>query len=488
LAITAANAAGGGTVYFPAGVYLIAGALTIPNGGQVPVPAQNPLRFTGALQDGSSSSGLAKAPTGGAILNLTETTNTVAKIDTRGAGFLEIDHLTLEDTGGDAVPFVQTTNTVVQIHNNSFVGSKSTTLANQDAIVLGSTTTTIDGSATAAFQGYGTVIRDNWFNHIRRAVYGLTFANGVQVVDNTVWQASGSNLASGAAIEFDGTGEAPGTDTGNYIAGNLIEAVGYIYGIKLTYSESDTVTGNNIYDGGTGFLNSIDFASSAIHNTAICGYGSGKVCAVDNAGNNTILDGSGNAPTTMPGAWNFLSTLKITNPLGAVTGVNLVDGADSTAWVNYLTGGATPSMEWLMTPTGGSLEQALLYARNSATSKEFIVGNAGDTNVSFHSADGDLRVYAGGASGVTWIGNSGGQPTYFSSALMHVGTKAAFTGQIVQTPVAFASAPACNSGNEGSLQAITDATVNTWGSTIAGSGSYHVLGYCDGTNWTVMAK
>jgi len=489
-AIAAANAAGGGVIYFPAGTYLIAGALVIPNGGQSPVPAQNPLRFTGALQDGSSSSGLAKAPAGGAILNLTETTNTVAKIDTRGAGFLEIDHLTLEDTGGDAVPFVQTTNTILSIHNNSIVGSKNTVLCDQDAIILGSSTTTIDGSATAAFQGYGTVIRDNWFNHIRRAVYGLAFANGVQVVDNTVWAQSGSNLAAGAAIEFDGTAEAPGTDTGNYISGNLIEAVGYVYGIKLTHSEGDTITGNSVFDGGAGFLNSIDFVSSAVFNTAICGYGSAKVCAVDNAGSNTVFDGSGNGPTNIGGLWNFTygAGLKITNSAGPVYGVNLVNGVDATSWQDYATGGSAPSLAWRVTPSGGSLETDLLLTRNSATAKALSVGNAGDSYDVVSSADGDLRVLAGGVSGVTWIGGATSQPTYFSSALMHVGTKAAFTGQIVQSPVAYASAPTCNSGNEGSVQAITDSTLNTWGSTIAGGGADHVLGYCDGTNWTVAAK
>ncbi|HEX3941376.1 MAG TPA: hypothetical protein VHX11_07840 [Acidobacteriaceae bacterium] len=56
------------------------------------------------------------------------------------------------------------------------------------------------------------------------------------------------------------------------------------------------------------------------------------------------------------------------------------------------------------------------------------------------------------------------------------------------TAAAFANLPACASGLEGSTRAITDSTTNTWGDTITGSGSDHVLGYCDGTNWTVAAK
>ena len=52
----------------------------------------------------------------------------------------------------------------------------------------------------------------------------------------------------------------------------------------------------------------------------------------------------------------------------------------------------------------------------------------------------------------------------------------------------YSSLPACGSDTEGSTGAVTDSTTNTWGATITGGGSYHVLAYCDGTNWTVAAK
>ena len=52
----------------------------------------------------------------------------------------------------------------------------------------------------------------------------------------------------------------------------------------------------------------------------------------------------------------------------------------------------------------------------------------------------------------------------------------------------FSSLATCASGIEGSLQAVTDSTTNAWGATITGSGANHVLAYCDGTNWTVVAK
>jgi hypothetical protein len=55
-------------------------------------------------------------------------------------------------------------------------------------------------------------------------------------------------------------------------------------------------------------------------------------------------------------------------------------------------------------------------------------------------------------------------------------------------PVTFASLPACSSSTEGSRGAVSDSTTNTWGATVTGGGSIHILAYCDGTNWTVAAK
>lgn len=41
---------------------------------------------------------------------------------------------------------------------------------------------------------------------------------------------------------------------------------------------------------------------------------------------------------------------------------------------------------------------------------------------------------------------------------------------------------------EGMMLGITDSTTDTWGSTITGGGSLHVLAYYNGTNWTVFGK
>lgn len=51
--------------------------------------------------------------------------------------------------------------------------------------------------------------------------------------------------------------------------------------------------------------------------------------------------------------------------------------------------------------------------------------------------------------------------------------------------ITFASLP---TPKRGMLRTITDSTTNTWGATITGTGANIVLGYYNGTNWTVAAK
>jgi len=62
------------------------------------------------------------------------------------------------------------------------------------------------------------------------------------------------------------------------------------------------------------------------------------------------------------------------------------------------------------------------------------------------------------------------------------------TGSLRIDPTAFGNLPTCASGTQGMLKPVSDSTTNTWGASITGGGSDHVLAFCDGTNWTVAAK
>lgn len=52
-------------------------------------------------------------------------------------------------------------------------------------------------------------------------------------------------------------------------------------------------------------------------------------------------------------------------------------------------------------------------------------------------------------------------------------------------PTAVSSLPTCNHSIEGVLTAVNDASVAGYNLPLTGGGTYHVLGYCNGTQWTV---
>lgn len=297
LAALTAAAVKGGTIFTPAGVCKIAGQITIPNSGGGD-PTQKPVRLVGigAHFTGDMVAPPAPAALGGSVWDLTYNGTTVGgKLLTVGNGTLEISGMTFTDSSGGSLPFLYTTATTLLVHHSSFFGSKQGTACNQDAIVLGGTTTTAGtGNVNDAFRGYGTVIADNYFDYIRRAVYARVYADGVVVRGNTVWRNSGSNLPGGAAIEFDGTG---GYATGNVIVENLIEQDGYPYGLKFSGGANyNYVAGNTLWDPTSTNSAAMYFSSIACNNVVLFGFAQGYNATVEDhctSAPNTIIGGLG---------------------------------------------------------------------------------------------------------------------------------------------------------------------------------------------------
>ncbi|MFZ3343381.1 MAG: hypothetical protein WA213_21060 [Terriglobales bacterium] len=121
---------------------------------------------------------------------------------------------------------------------------------------------------------------------------------------------------------------------------------------------------------------------------------------------------------------------------------------------------------------------ALAASPSQCANGEFGTGVAasGNANCNSNLDDGHTT-----ANTLTYAGSGGMAAAGFK-------TTGGGTGVVGMTPGLFASLTACSSGNEGSIAPVTDSTTNTWGATVTGSGSDHVLAYCDGTNWTVAAK
>jgi hypothetical protein len=86
----------------------------------------------------------------------------------------------------------------------------------------------------------------------------------------------------------------------------------------------------------------------------------------------------------------------------------------------------------------------------------------------------------------TGIAATTAAPTVNNTGTLAVGGTASFGAGVRSNAVTFANA--ITSPVEGTIQSFTDSTTATWGATITGSGANHVLGYYNGTNWTVFGK
>lgn len=301
-ALAAAYSANGGTIYFPQGRYRINSLSTLQNDGQA-TPHQPGIRITGAAPGITYP----YSPTSGTILDLRASSG-VAKIDTRGRGFLKIDHVTLTDSTGSSVPFIQTTNTTLHIENVQFEGLESagTNGINSviDAIILGGTTGTSDGSATAIFQGYGTIIRDCNFRNIRRVAYIRAGCNSILFEGNAISNSCGSNLTNGAAIEIDGTGS---DARGNVIIGNVIQMDNYVYGVKITKGQNNIIAYNSFWDPGSNVLGYLLCDLYTDGNTLVDGYN--NPCANVGFSYFSEVSGVSGKNSRMTGAYGETSTL-----------------------------------------------------------------------------------------------------------------------------------------------------------------------------------
>jgi len=244
-AISQLDTAGGGTLILPVGRSLVLGAAQIPYTG-TNQPTQNTFRITsvGALIGYQTQKGVTYSP--GAVLDMHfsgDGGTHVAKIDTRGIGFLEIDHVTLQDYGTDDFLFMQTTNTTVKLHDGQTIGNPTCWqgTCNQNFLGFGSPTSTVLGtnSATAGFQGYGSSVRDWNAEHLAEVFQFYGSANEIQISNIIGGQSDGSFSATRGFYTFYGV--SLGT-YGNTISGGNCEITGYVYCFVL---KSSNGTNNN---------------------------------------------------------------------------------------------------------------------------------------------------------------------------------------------------------------------------------------------------
>jgi hypothetical protein len=191
IAAAMSTSTAGGAVYIP-GHCLALGALNFPytsQGGFQPI--QNPVRITGNVSTVNTywtSNYTQNIPAGSSVLDLRYAGGDgfhVAKIDTRGGGTMEIDHLVIESGGTDSYPIMQTTNTTVFIHDIAVIGNSAATGTNatQNFLQMGGYGNLGIDDSNAGFQGYGSSLRDDFFTNIHHII---TYGNDVNetVADN----------------------------------------------------------------------------------------------------------------------------------------------------------------------------------------------------------------------------------------------------------------------------------------------------------------
>lgn len=339
--LTKAYNAGGGMIMI-VGTCLIDGQVILPN-NNASIPSQPFIRIEGI---GSTSGYVSGATTPGApsALDFRYDNNNgvatgIADIDTRGEGILEIDHLLLEDLAGasDATPFIQTTNTTLDIHDDAFsesgVGAGG---SYKDVIIFGGGTASAGGGSTAMFQGYGTVIKNNFFGFVRRIEVFNGASNGVQTVDNTISANAGylgPALPSGPAFSLSDS-------RGNYFAGNILELSHYAYGFQLgALSKGNLFVGNQTWDpNATYTISAYSCTAGGGGNVIISAHddGTGATkfgnCSGPSAVSSNMVQGSDSATLDSTVSYTWSSTTPLT-----VSGLAAADPSPTDGDAGYVT-------------------------------------------------------------------------------------------------------------------------------------------------------
>ena len=395
----------GGTLKLGAKTYRVDGKVVFPNSGAV-LPRQPSLRIVGSAAYATGFNTPYSSPSG-TVLDMRYSGDSVARLDTRGWGLLEISGVTFADLQAtpSATPIIQTTNTTLKIHHCGFYTNQTGTSCQVDAIVLGGTSGTVDDTDDSPFQGYGTVIEANSCNGIRRLVYGRTWCNGVVVQNNSLMHRCGTNLAGGAAVEF--IGAASNASVGNVVTGNLIEMTGYPYAVRLGNGvggvNNCTVAFNNLFDPGGGVTQAAVYLDSdATYNTVIAGYGG-------DAFPSGYIAGGGVGYTTLI---TSMQMVKSAFPQGVAAASLAVSGASTPEfyvrnagtgrrWDLQVTGSAgQPTLDVNMTPDGGAADPVATIMRDvSGTGYVTILLRGSARNRML--GDGPVEIRSASASALT---------------------------------------------------------------------------------------
>jgi hypothetical protein len=139
-------------------------------------------------------------------------------------------------------------------------------------------------------------------------------------------------------------------------------------------------------------------------------------------------------------------------------------------------------------PRTGYFGTSLIVSADTALiSSRLTLGNGGGTAAGRITGGGDGILRLDNLPGNSFDRLQFGGATSSFPALKRFGNAVAHRAADDTVP-AFATLTACSAAGEGAVSPVSDSSTNVWGATVTGGGANHILAYCDGTNWTVMAK
>ena len=252
--------AGGGCLAINNGKTLRAdGQIVLPNSG-APYYTQPPYRITSIGNAGGYGDTSTQAGQTGGTLDLRYSGNSSypqygngPKILSMGHGDLVIDNVTITDGGTDCAAYLMVTGSALYAHNTTFWGQHGLGSGCNDAIILGGTTENNQpdtGTIADHFSGYGSIIRDNRFLGVARAVWGQSAVNGIVIDGNFIM--GGNSTSKPNAIDLIGYATGIDSSRANVIKDNTIElGWGHNYGcgIHLQKATNNIITGNGFWDG-----------------------------------------------------------------------------------------------------------------------------------------------------------------------------------------------------------------------------------------------
>lgn len=438
------------------------GALAVPYTGTAP-PIQPPLRITGLVPPSLDGSLLGRTPPGGGTLDLRYTGVDglhPAKIDTRGMGVLEIDHLKIEDTGGSNFLFLQTTNTTVRLHDNHWAGNTACVApaCSQDILQFGGITnassTLGTDAATAGFQGYNSSVTNEVFSYCRHAMNFGGSANGIIITNAMTDYTCGSAEATGAPFVFYGTGL---QTEGNIIFGGAVEMTHYAYAVAFNDTDATCATGSS-------YKNSVIGLTASDSSGGTLGYAYFKTTCEKS---NLIQPGYSDTANFLVGPGAAGNLLIVPGVLYGLPYFSDGSGIAKFFGTSTVLGFGTEGVQ-----TG----RLIGYGVTDGASGVAFIGPTGDTT----------NGIVGNLFEVGYVGHFAAMTIDLSG---NVGIQGRSIATLTQSKAqAFASLPACSGALEGTTASVTNSTTATWGDTITGGGANHVGAYCNGTNWTVAAK